>query len=331
MRPKSAAAVLKQSNTPAFLVTDLTNIKYLSGVSMSAGCMLITPRKFVLFADGRYTEAATKTAYQFVVVKPAETLAKSISSYETCGCESKAVTLAQFGMWKRKFKNTKFVQKEGIIEEFRRSKAPDELRKFRRAQKITQEMIRRVPRALKEGESEKAIAEKLRSWALGYGAEDLSFEPIVAFGTHSSMGHHRASGRTLRKGNVVQIDIGAKYQGYCADQSAVFFTASPTKKQERAYKAVEEAKSAAIALVRPGVSTHELDEAARKVLRSYGLENAFTHALGHGVGLNVHEGVTLSKRAPEEILLKGEIITIEPGVYFPGQFGIRLEEEVVVC
>lgn len=331
MRPKSSAAVLKQTNTQAFLVTNLTNIKYLSGVSMSAGCMLITPRKFFLFADSRYTEVATKTAYPFVVVKPAEALTKSLSSYETCGCESSTVTLAQYGMWKRKFKNTKFVQKEGIIEEFRRSKATDELQKFRRAQHITQEIIRRVPRVLKEGESESAIAEKLRSWALGLGAEGLSFEPIVAFGTNSSRPHHRATGRILRKGNMVQIDVGAKYQGYSADQSAVFFTASPTKKQERAYKAVEEAKSAAIALIEPGASTHELDDAAREVLRSYGFEEAFTHALGHGVGLNVHEGVTLSKRAPEEKLLKGEIITIEPGVYFPGQFGIRLEEEVVVC
>jgi len=297
---------------------------------MSAGFMLITPRKMLLFADSRYAEIAQKTAGDCVTVLSPDLLGKSLASYRQCGCEADSVTLAQFGRWKRKFKNTKFVQKTGVIEEFRRSKSQDELRKFRKAQEITHDIIARVPRVLKDGESELKVAEKLRSWALQLGAQELAFEPIVAFGTHSSRPHHRPTSRTLRMGNVVQIDVGARYEGYAADQSAFFFTGSPTPKQSRAYEAVRKAKDAAVALVRPGVSTHALDEAARNVLRDYDMEEAFTHALGHGLGLDVHEGVTVSGRAQEKYLLKGEIITIEPGVYFAGQFGIRLEEEVVV-
>lgn len=330
MRPQKPSVILTCAETRAFLVTDLTNILYLSGVSMTAGCLLVTPRKFLLFADSRYTEAAQKTAYNGVTVLSSNLLAKTLASHERCGCEADAVTLAQFGRWKRKFKNTKFVQKQGIIEEFRRTKSPQELRRFKKAQQITREIISRVPRVLKEGETERAIAEHLRTWALQLGAQELSFEPIVAFAAHSSRPHHRPTDRKLRLGEVVQIDVGARYGGYAADQSAFFFTGKPTGKQSRAYEAVQAAKVAAIALVKPGVSTHKLDAEARNVLRTYGMEEAFTHALGHGVGLNVHEGVSISSRSPEQHLLKGEIITIEPGVYFSGQFGIRLEEEVVV-
>lgn len=297
---------------------------------MSAGLLLLTPRHSVLFADGRYTEIARRTAYHGVEVRDFRDYPKFLAKLRVCCCEGDVVTLAQFGSWKGKFKNTKFVQKVGVIEEFRRSKDAEEQKKFRRAQRITRAMLARVPRSLRQGISEKRFAHVLAGWACELGADGLSFEPIVAFGTHSSRPHHRPTDRRLRKGQIVQVDAGARYGGYCADQSAVFFTGTPTKEQRRTYEAVERAKEAAKRLIAPGVSTHTLDSAAREVLSQYGLEEYFVHSLGHGVGLEIHEGVTLSARAPERRLLQGEIITIEPGVYREGKFGIRLEEEVIV-
>jgi Xaa-Pro aminopeptidase len=201
---------------------------------------------------------------------------------------------------------------------------------MRRAERMTQELLRRVPTALRRNVTEKALAWKLAQWAQELGADRLAFDPIVAFGTHTSRPHHQPTTRALQKGHLVQIDVGAVYRGYCADMSRVFFTAKPTAEQERAYRAVMEAKETAQAAIRAGVSTKELDQQARGVLRSYGMEAAFTHALGHGLGLEVHEGVTVSSHAPLRTLVPGEVITVEPGVYFPGKFGIRIEDMAVV-
>ena len=326
--PRNITAAAK---LPALLVSNLVNIRYLTGLECSAGLLLITSRSMKLFVDGRYTEVAKKTVPSFVKVYDRATLQKSMKTIAQCGCESDTVTLDEFRMMKKKFKNTKFVQKRGIIEDFRRSKTPEELRKFRKAQKITGMLMARVSKALVPGVTEQGIAWKLEGWAREFGAEGLGFEPIVAFGTHSSRPHHHPTDRKLKKGNVVQIDVGAQYQGYCADQSAVFFTGKPTPKQQRVYDAVHLALCRAKEAVRPGATNHELDTIARNTLKEYGLEKYFTHSLGHGVGLEVHEGVTLSARASKQILKKHEIVTIEPGVYLPGQFGMRLEEEVVVC
>ena len=191
-------------------------------------------------------------------------------------------------------------------------------------------MIRRVPRALRAGVTERSVAWKLQEWALELGAEGLSFDPIVAFGTHTSRPHHHPTNRTFSKGHIVQIDVGARYKGYCADQSMVFFTGKPTSLQQRVYDAVLDAKEAAMKAVCAGVETGDLDALAFDVLKEHGFAKYFCHALGHGVGLEVHEGVSLSSSGKSQKLLTNEIVTIEPGVYLPGKFGIRLEEEVIV-
>lgn len=191
-------------------------------------------------------------------------------------------------------------------------------------------MMDRIPSVLKGSITEKQLAEKLRQWAVELGADGLSFDPIVAFGTNSSSPHHHPSSRKLSKGHVVQIDIGARVNGYCADQSCVFFTAKKTPLQKRVFAAVSEAKSASINAIKVGVTNHKLDQIARDILKEENLEQYFTHSLGHGVGLDIHEGVSLSLKAKKTKLLKGEIITIEPGVYIPEKFGMRLEEEIIV-
>lgn len=129
---------------------------------------------------------------------------------------------------------------------------------------------------------------------------------------------------------MVQIDIGVKVRGYCSDRSAVYFTAPMTAQQKKIYDAVSDAKDTAKRAAKKGASVRELDRIAREVLAEYGLEKYFTHSLGHGVGLDIHEGVSLSARAPDDRLLSGEVITIEPGVYIPGKFGMRLEDMVIV-
>lgn len=330
MRPKRPSSILSAASASAFLVSDLTNIRFLTGLSMSSALLLVEPKRMTLFTDGRYREVAERNVYPGIAVLDSVAIESMMKRIRVCAIEAEGLSIERFLKWKRKFKNTKFVHTSGVIAEFRRSKDHEELTLFKRAQRITREMIRRVPSLLRRPIREVDLAWQLQVWARELGSEGMAFDPIVAFGTHTSSPHHKPGSRILKKGHIVQIDCGAKYRGYCSDQSAVFFTGKPTPLQRRVFKAVCEAKDAAIAAIKPGVSIRHLDSVARRVLQQYGYEQFFCHALGHGVGLEIHEGVTLSRKASDQKLLKGEIITIEPGVYFPGRFGMRMEEEIVV-
>ncbi len=330
MRPKRSSSILTAASAPAFLISDLTNIRFLTGIPISSALLLVETKRMTLFTDGRYREVAERNVYPGIAVLDSAEIENSIKNIRVCAIESEGVSIERFRRWKTKFKNTKFVHTSGVIAEFRRSKDSEEQAKFRKAQRITREMIRRVPALLRRPIREVDLAWQLQVWARELGSDGMAFDPIVAFGTNTSSPHHKPTTRLLKKGHIVQIDCGAKYRGYCADQSAVFFTGKPTPLQQRVFQAVCEAKDAAIDAITPGVSVRHLDGVAREVLKKYGYEQFFCHALGHGVGLDIHEGVTLSQKAPDQKLLKGEIITIEPGVYFPGRFGMRVEEEILI-
>ncbi len=329
MRPRSRT-LLAKAGLPALLVTNLTNIRYLTGLQLSDGLLLALPRSYLLFVDSRYTEAAEEAALDGVDIRGIDDLRKVMKKIPLCGYDEEDISVARFRRWKKAWPDTKLVRSASIVEEYRRSKDEEELQNIRRAEKITRELLRRIPSALKAGITETGLAWKIEQWARELGAERMSFDSIVGFGAHTSRPHHHPTSKKLTKNTIVQIDIGVVVHGYCSDRSAVYFTGPIPPAQERAYQAVLEAKDAAKKVCKVGSSTKMIDEVARKVLRAYGMEDAFTHSLGHGVGLDIHEGVSLSPRS-KDVLLKNEVITIEPGVYFPGKFGIRLEDMVVVA
>lgn len=329
MRP-SPQKLLARAELPALLLSNLVNIRYLTGLSLSSGVLLVLPRSYVLFTDNRYREMAESRARRGVHVRDVAGLQRFLRGVSVCGFEEESVTIARLARWRSKFPNTKFVRSRSVVEQFRRQKDEEELRLIRRAQRIAEELLRRVPSQLRSTMTERGLAWKLQQWARELGAEGMSFDPIVAFGTHTSRPHHHPTDRLLLKGHVVQIDTGVVYRGYCSDLSRVYFTADPTPQQERALAAVTEAKDAVMGEVCAGASTRALDTLARSILKKHRMEEAFSHALGHGVGLEIHEGATLSSHAPDQTLLPGEVITVEPGVYFPGRFGMRLEEMVIV-
>lgn len=321
--------LLKFTEVSALLVTDLTNIRYLTGLSVSAGCLLITPKAFRLYVDSRYAEMAKSSAKHPVKVCDHAKLEKDMLKIPKCGFEERKVTVSVFRTWKTRFKSTAFIRTENAVEHFRRQKDRVETKLMKTAKRITEDMFDAVPDLLEIGISEKRLAWALEALARSLGADGFSFDPIVAFGPNSSRPHHRVSERKLKKNDIVQLDIGVMYKGYASDLSRVFFTGMPTKQQVKALRAVAEARDAAMKVAKEGISAKDLDTVARSVLKKHGLDAYFTHALGHGVGLEVHEGITISARDPRG-LLKGEVITIEPGVYFPGKFGIRLEDMVFI-
>lgn len=178
--------------------------------------------------------------------------------------------------------------------------------------------------------SELELAWEIRSQAAKLGAHELAFESIVAFGKNTSSPHHHPTHTAFKKGDIVQIDMGVKIGGYCSDYSRVFFTSDPTPAQMKAMKALLEAKKAAEAIIKPGIDVRTLDRASRHVLRRHGYTSEFCHSLGHGLGLEIHEGVILSQKSKKTLLRKNEVITIEPGLYFEGEWGMRVEDTVIV-
>ncbi|MDD4318765.1 MAG: Xaa-Pro peptidase family protein [Candidatus Peribacteraceae bacterium] len=330
MRPVTPAALLRQAGSAVLLVTDLVNIRYLSGVAVSTGAMLVTPRRFLLFVDDRYGHRAEQTALPGVAVRDRDEIAQFLRGEPECGFEADKVSVARKSGWKRAYPRTKFVRTIGAVEAFRRQKDEGEIRLLKRAQRITKEILRRIPAALRADTTEERLARQLQIWALELGADGLSFDPIVAFGTNTGNPHHMPSSRALKKGHLVQVDVGAKVRGYCADMSRVFFTATPTPQQQMVYEALLATQRKATAAAKAGVTNHALDAIARKVLAANKLDGAFTHALGHGVGLDIHEGIVLSGKREKMPLLSGEVVTVEPGVYFAGKFGMRIEDMVFV-
>lgn len=329
MRPASRH-LLQSIGLPALLISNLTNIRYLSGVSVSHGFVLALPSSYVLFVDDRYIEFARETALNGCRVRPLKSLTGAFKRIERCGFEADHVTVSRLASWKRTFLNTKFVQTVDAIEEYRRSKDERERRAMRKAHAITVRILEHIPSFLKPGVTEREVAWMIESYARERGAEGMAFDSIVAFGANTSRPHHHPSDKKLKKGDIVQIDIGAKYAGYCSDRSAVYFTGKPTDRQRLAYDALNETKDAVVRAIKTGASVRELDGVARSVLKKHKLERYFTHALGHGVGIDIHEGVTLSSKAKDRPLLAHEVVTVEPGVYFPGKWGMRLEDMVFV-
>ncbi|MBI3336075.1 M24 family metallopeptidase [Candidatus Peregrinibacteria bacterium] len=317
-------------HTEAFLVSHPANIQYLTGVNADGSLLLMRSHGCTLFVYALEEEIAKKNVQKGVCVRLMPAFEKIFKNIRSCGIESDRISIETFMNWKRKYKNTKFVRYVGIIERFRRQKSPKELQNIRFALSITEQLLSDVAKQMKRFPTEKELAWMLECQARELGADGMAFESIVAFGSNTSRPHHRPTDRRLKKGDIVQVDIGARYKGYCADRSEVYFAAKPTSLQQRIYDAVREAKEEAKAAVKFGVMTHTLDQIARKVLRKHGFEKYFCHGLGHGVGLEIHEGVSISSKGPDIPLLKNEVITIEPGVYIPGKFGIRLEDMVFV-
>ena len=296
---------------------------------MTYGLLLLTPTKKYLFADPRYVEKAKDEAKRGITVVPFDELKTYVKKYKRIRFEANEITIAQMLRWKKNFRGTKLIPSEGVIEEMRRIKKKDERTKMMKACSISDKVMKQIPKMLKVGVSEKDVAWAIEKLSRDLGAEAMSFDVIVGFGDHTARPHHTPTKRKLKKRDVIQIDMGVKIEGYCSDCSRVFFKGKPTNEQRKVFDVVLEAQQASIKAVRSGVTNHALDSAARKVLKREGYEE-YLKGAGHGVGLDIHEGPIMSKRAKKQALKNNEIITIEPGIYIDGKWGMRIEDMVLV-
>jgi Xaa-Pro aminopeptidase len=322
------------------LVSHLPNIRYLCGFTGSAGLLLIEESGSVFFTDVRYDTQAHEEvkAAKVVIARKApltalgEFLAKrrKRSRGWTIGIEAEHLTIADKKRLTRlRPASLRLKDAPSMVERFRLVKDEDELKRIRAAVALGASIFDRALEVLRLGVKEIEVAAEMELAARRGGAEEMSFPTIIASGARSALPHGRASTQPIPSGAFVVCDFGVILSGYCSDQTRTVWVGDVAEDARRAYEAVREAQQAAIDTVRAGIAAGEVDAAARKVLRKAGLGRHFTHSTGHGVGLEIHEGPRVAD-GQREVLQPDMVVTIEPGVYFPGKWGVRIEDMVVV-
>jgi Xaa-Pro aminopeptidase len=342
VRQKSLRDRLATTRYDALLISHLPNIRYLCGFTGSAGLLLVTESGSVFFTDVRYDTqgheevkgAKVMIARQALLAAVGEwigSLRKGKSKSWALAVEAEHLTLAE-GKRLRDLltSRVRLRNASALVERARMVKDDDELKLIRSAVQAGAKLFDRALEVLRPGVKETDVAAEMEYAARRAGAEEMSFPTIIASGARSALPHGRASDRAIAAGGFVVCDFGVILAGYCSDQTrTVWVGAAASNEARSAYEAVREAQEAGIAAVRPGVSAGEVDAAARKVLQKAGLGRYFTHSAGHGVGLEIHESPRIAA-GQKDLLKPGMVITIEPGVYFPGKWGVRIEDMVAV-
>jgi Xaa-Pro aminopeptidase len=332
---------MTRAGLPGLLVTHLPDLRYLSGFTGSSAALAITRRAARLFTDGRYKAQAREevqgakveivpnspsaAAVQWLAAQPGVELAGFDPAWTTVA-ELNRLHAALPSKLRRAFLTALAAP---LVEPLRLVKDEDELALMSQAALIGCSLFEHILGSIRPGIPEVEIAAELEYRARLCGAEGMSFETIVASGVRSALPHGRASATPLPRRGFLTLDFGIIHNGYCSDMTRTVYLGTPKGEERRAYEAVLEAQESAVATVSAGVSCGEVDEAARSVLRKVGMADAFSHSTGHGVGLEIHEAPRVGAEQKTR-LQPGMVVTIEPGVYWPGKFGIRIEDMVAV-
>jgi Xaa-Pro aminopeptidase len=334
-RRQTVASGLAEHKLDGLLVSWGPNLRYLSGFTGSSGLLLVTPSKSVLFTDPRYTiQAGLESTCQVHISKGPLVLdmiaAIARMRLQRVGYEPAMMSCDAFqSLEGRMPAKARLVPVKGWIEELRMVKSPSEIARIRLSVQTNSKAFEQGVARVKPGMKEQDLAAEREYRMRRLGAEKPSFETIVAGGQRSALPHAQPTAARFETGELIVVDMGALQDGYCSDMTRMLFLGTPGAKVKRTYRAVLEAQLAGIDAVRAGARTAAVDAAARKVLRGYGLDKAFIHSTGHGLGLEIHEPPRLGKRDKGR-LKAGMAITIEPGVYLEGFGGIRIEDTVLV-
>ncbi|QNI34950.1 aminopeptidase P family protein [Alloacidobacterium dinghuense] len=331
---------MREQGIDAMLVTHLPDVRYVCGFTGSNAALAVTAKRAAMFTDGRYTsQSKEETLGARVVIAKKSALREACAWLEEPGVaaayfDPEQTTVAALEIMRdalSKGKRRGFFQalKKPIVSELRMVKDADELLLMERAALLGCNLFTAVLPHMQAGVTESEIAADLEFFARSMGAEGMSFETIVASGKRSALPHGRATTAKVPGRGFVTLDFGVILNGYCSDMTRTVHMGKPGREEQSAYEAVLEAQEAAVAAVKPGATCGEVDEAARSVLRGAKLDKYFTHSTGHGVGIEIHESPRVAAEQ-KQVLEPGMVITIEPGVYIEGKFGIRIEDMVAV-
>lgn len=333
-RDFSARDCLERHSLDAMLVTGLPNIRYLCGFSGTDGVLLLTSSGGCFLTDSRYTTQALAEVGAVPVIEckvKLDAVAERImqSGCRRLGFEAFNLSVALHAELAEKLPGVELVPIKTDLDELRETKDPEEIGILATCAEIASSAFQEIIPLIREGAVERELALELEIAMRRRGADDKSFDFIVASGERGALPHGRASERRIGSGELVTFDYGAVYRGYASDETVTVAVGEPNGKLRRIYDTVKEAHDRAIAAVRPGVSLPELDRIARSYIEEQGFGPFFGHGLGHGVGLEVHERPTVSFRSTS-VAAEGMVFTVEPGIYIPGLGGVRIEDTVVV-
>ena len=337
-RQHRVAGELGAAGVDALIVTHLPNIRYLCGFTGSSGVLVIEKNdaRSVLCTDGRYTQQAAEEVQgakvvitrKAALIEAAERVSKR--AVRNLGFEAEHLSFASAKRLTESLRSkTRLKPLSGLVERHRLQKDAGEIHRIRASADLATGLLPGALSAAHPGKLESMVAAKMELEARGAGAEGMSFDTIVASGARSALPHGRASGQPIPSNGFIIIDWGVILAGYCSDLTRTVHVGPASQKHQQMYQAVKDAQQASVESVKPGVSAGKVDQAGRKILENAGFGRYFTHSTGHGVGLEVHEAPRLAKGLKDK-LSPGMVITIEPGIYIPGEGGVRIEDMVLV-
>jgi len=335
MRPiRALQNNLSEFQIDGILFSNMNNIRYLCGFSGSDGALIVSGDHAVLLVDGRYTTQAHEETQGKISVVQYQNKMQGIEQtllemgLKRIGFEASFVSVETYNDLTGRLKNLQWVGLTDQLRFLRSCKDEDEIRVMKEAAAIGSKAIALLAREIKPGWTEQEAALQLEILARRAGAQQLAFETIFASGDHAALPHAKPTNRKIEYGDFVVIDFGVRYNGYCSDETCTFAFGELTEDQKNAYRAVRRAHDEAIAFVKAGVSAVDVDLLVRDILGEK-YTPYFVHGTGHGVGLEVHEAPRLAPNSPD-VLKAGMVVTVEPGVYYPGLWGIRIEDTVLV-
>ena len=330
-------AYLKDKNAAALIMSE-ENICYFTSFHSSNGYLVVTGEKAIFLTDSRYIEAAgnkIRTCDEIVETKGmAKSLAPAIKALgvKTLMLESDRINVSRYNEIRKLFYGTEIIcdgELDKEINKIRMTKNADEVAKIIKAQRIAEKAFEHILGFISVGKTEREIALELDYFMLRDGADALSFETIAVSGKNSSLPHGVPSDKKIEKGDFITMDFGAVTDFYHSDMTRTVAVSEVSSKQVEVYETVLEAQLKGLAAVKAGVPCRDVDAVSRKIISDKGYGAFFGHGLGHGVGVEIHESPSLNPSS-EAILEEGHIVTVEPGIYLPGEFGVRIEDMALV-
>ncbi|PAD36890.1 M24 family metallopeptidase [Terribacillus saccharophilus] len=327
-------ALMEKKKLDAFIVTSAQNRRYISGFTGSAGLLIITKSKQLFITDFRYIEQATEQAPDFEIIEHKQSIIQEAAAQllkegaQQAGFEHEDVTFALYQQFQNAV-HADLIPASGLIEELRLIKSEAELAIMKTAAEIADAAYTHILTFVKPGMKEIEVSNELEFFMRKQGATQSSFDTIVASGYRSALPHGVASDKEIQKGELVTLDYGALYNGYCSDITRTFAVGEISDKLREIYDIVLEANLRGVAGVKPGITGKEADALTRDYINEKGYGQYFGHSTGHGLGMDVHESPALSFRS-DTVLKPGMVVTVEPGIYIPEVGGCRIEDDLVL-
>ncbi len=331
--------VIEEKKLDAVLITNLSNLRYFTGFTGTTGVALALKDAKFFFADFRYVEQAKKQVGPrgYLVVGVERDLLDKVTEYikdsriKKLGIEDLHVSVAKYRSYQEKFGDTELIGLGDSFLKCRMVKTDEELELIKKAAEIADEAFAKILPKIKEDVSEKELANELEYEMKKLGADDKSFETIIASNYRSAMPHGVASEKLIEKEGFVKFDFGCFYKGYASDMTrTVYYGEGVSSKHLDVYNTVLEAQKLAVSKAKAGVGVRELDKVARDYITQKGYGENFGHGLGHGIGLEIHEYPYVSSNAENIVLQENMVVTIEPGIYIEGFGGVRIEDDVII-